>query len=102
MKDRFSTRLKGNGYQKAQLSIYEKELICRTLQPHYRFGTLAKMWDVSRDTIKQAVEYQIKKDRTFRLRHLKGTTIVLVPASETPKLFEIVANMGNRTYLPSE
>ncbi len=102
MKDRLSTRLNGTNYKKAQLSIYEKENICRTLQPHYQFGTLAKIWDVSRDTIRQAVEHLIKKDGTFRVRHLKGTTIVLVPASETPKLFEIVANMGNRTYLPSE
>ena len=101
MKDRLSTRLKGNGYQKAQLSIYEKEKISQTIQPMYQYGTLAKIWDVSRDTIKQAVRYLIKHDRSFKIKHLKGTTIELVPSSEIPKLLESVATMQNRTYLPS-
>ena len=101
--DRLATRLNGaQDYKSAKLTIYEKEDICKSLQPHYKFGTLAKIWDVHGDTISQAVDFLLKKDPSFKVRRLKGTTVVLIPSSQIPKLLEYVDNLSQRRYLPSK
>jgi hypothetical protein len=109
MSDRLSTRFEklnpsGNvslsqEYRKFRLTVYEQEEICQKLQPHYQISTLAKLYDVHKDTLDKTIRYLLRTDDTFRLRELKGTTIVLVPASEVPKILKTVDYLKNRKYL---
>ena len=63
--------------------IYEKEFICKRLQPHYTIADLMEIYSVSRDTILRAL--QEEKVKTHRIRRT-----ILVPASEIPKIIKDV------------
>ena len=70
-------------YSKKQLSIYEKEFICKRLQPHYTIADLMEIYSVSRDTILRALQEENVK--THRIRRT-----ILIPASEIPKIIKDV------------
>ena len=77
-KDLLATR-----YSKTQLNIYEKEFICKRLQPHYTIADLVEIYSVSRDTILRALQEENVKTRRVR-------RTILVPASEIPKIIKDV------------
>ena len=77
-KDLLATR-----YSKKQLSIYEKEFICKRLQPHYTIADLMEIYSVSRDTVLRALQEENVK--THRIRRT-----ILIPASEIPKIIKDV------------
>ena len=77
-KDLLATR-----YSKTQLNIYEKEFICKRLQPHYTIADLMEIYSVSRDTILRALHEENVK--THRIRRT-----ILIPASEIPKIIKDV------------
>ena len=77
-KDMLATR-----YSKTQLNIYEKEFICKRLQPHYTIADLMEIYSVSRDTILRALQEENVK--THRIRRT-----ILIPASEIPKIIKDV------------
>ena len=77
-KDLLATR-----YSKTQLNIYEKEFICKRLQPHYTIADLMEIYSVSRDTILRALQEENVK--THRIRRT-----ILIPASEIPKIIKDV------------
>ena len=77
-KDLLATR-----YSKTQLNIYEKEFICKRLQPHYTIADLMEIYSVSRDTILRALQEENVK--THRIRRT-----IIIPASEIPKIIKDV------------
>ena len=77
-KDLLATR-----YSKTQLNIYEKEFICKRLQPHYTIADLMEIYSVSRDTILRALQEENVK--THRIRRTN-----IIPASEIPKIIKDV------------
>ena len=75
--------LLATSYSKKKLSIYEKEFICKRLQPHYTIADLMEIYSVSRDTILRALQEENVK--THRIRRT-----IIVPASEIPKIIKDV------------
>jgi hypothetical protein len=68
-------------FKESKLSIYDKDILCKKIQPHYTISDLVNIYSVSRDTIERALE-----EENVKIHWIRGTK--LVPASEIPKFIK--------------